>query len=94
MPNLYNAYVQVHVRKVIAHRELDVQGAIDFLKDNPKHGVITDTSNNEISLEELKNAKNFGSSDRTGPDNPDVSVAEVSEDSYRELFELAGDNSE
>jgi hypothetical protein len=75
------------VRKVIAEKDIPIERAIRFLKENPKFGVIIDNNLNEVSLEELENAKDFRPEIRIGSDNNSTAGREVSESSDRELIE-------
>lgn len=79
----YTAYIRQKVRKVIAYRELDVETAIKFLKEN-KFGVIFQ-DDTELTLEELEYVKSLGSETRTEPDNTLASGGKVFKDTDREL---------
>lgn len=93
MADLYKGYIRQHVRRVLAEADIPLERAIDFLKENPKTGVIV-LGTKELTLEELQNVKDFRSEDRSRPDNEPSSGREVSEDSDRELFESFIDNTE
>lgn len=88
-----NGYIQQRVRKVIAWRDLTVDAAIDFLKNN-KYAIVEDDDGNTLTLEDLEYAKNIESRPGTESDNTASSGGQVSEDSYRELFGIIADNPE
>lgn len=94
MTELYKAYIRLHKnRSVLAEADIPLERAIDFLKENPKNGVIVQ-GKREIKLEELDNAQNFRSEDKPRLDNPVTGGGEISEDSDRELFESFVSDSE
>ena len=82
---MYKGYVRQRVRKVLAEVDIPLERAIDFLKET-QYGVVFDENNNEVTLEELENAKDFGRKDRAGSYNTDASDEQISESSDRELF--------
>lgn len=87
MTELYKGYIRYNPnRAVLAEADIPLERAIDFLKENPKRGVIVQ-GRRELQLEELQNAQNFRSEDKPRFDNPITGGGEVSEDSNRELFE-------
>lgn len=93
MDELYKGFIRQRVRRVLAEVDIPLERAIDFLEQN-KYGVIFDSSNNEISLEELYNVKDFGRKNRIESDLDDTSSGEVHEDSDRELSFFDWNNSE
>jgi len=88
---MYNAFIRLKVRKVIAEKDIPLQRAIDFLKENKKYGVVLDSVGNELKLEELKDAKDFGSNDSIESDNTDERGRTLSESSYREILGIIED---
>ena len=84
----------MRVRRVIAEKDIPLERAVDFLKENPDTGVICDSKDNEITLEELTNVESIGSESGTGQDNEFAGGRKISESSYSELFETVGYNSE
>ena len=91
---MYKAFIRLKVRKVIAERDIPVERAIDFLKENPDYGVVEDDNGSELSLEELEHVKSFGSIARAGLDSRFTSDGPVSESTDFTVSESIGDNSE
>lgn len=93
MSAMYKAYIRLKVRKVIAEKDIDLERAINFLKENPKYGVIEEDGVGK-TLEELQDAKNIGSSTGLEPDNTSARGESLSEGSNPELFGAFTDNTE
>jgi len=89
----YKAYVKANKRKLVCEIEIGLERAIDFLKETKK-GIIEDDDGLQYTLEELKDVKNIRSLPGIGASNLVTSREPVLEDSYRELFESIGDNTE
>ena len=89
----YNAYIKQKVRKVIAHRELDVRAAIRFLVEN-NFAIIEDETGLQLTQEELEYVKNVRPESGAGSDNTITSGDEIPEDSGGELFGASTDHPE
>ena len=89
----YNCYIKQAVRQVPVVLDTDIDTAIVFL-ENEKYGVVTTTLGKQRTLEELKDAKNFGSKFGSKQDSGTSSFGEIYESSDTELSETSGDNSE
>jgi len=87
----YNAYLRANKRMIICESGISLDRALDFLSET-KHGIITDTNGKELTKEELENAKSIRSLPGIGEADLVASGTTVHEDSYRELFEFARDN--
>lgn len=74
--------------------EIPLWRAIDFLKENPKYGIIEDYDGTAYTKEELEHVKNFGSNISLESDFDSAPAGEIPESSYRELFGTLGDNTE
>ena len=81
------------VREIIHSHDMTLDASIEFLKTTP-FGIVKDSSGNLITIEELKDAKSFGSKSGSGQDSTVTSDAEIPESPDRELFDFTGDNSE
>lgn len=93
MVNMYRAFVQPKVRKVICESGITLDRAIHFLKET-EHGIIEDFDGRQYTIEELKNVKNIRSLPGIGASSFPAGGEEVHEDSDRELFESVRDNAE
>ncbi len=91
MAELFNAYIRLKVRKVIAEKDIPVDRALDFLEENPEYGVIA-RANKEFTKEELLNVKDLGPELGDGPYYSVGTGKKISESTYRELFETTGYN--
>lgn len=88
----YTAYIKGTIRKLIAEQDLTLDAAIAFLNRN-RNGVIY-LDDVEYTKKELLNVKNIRSDARTELDSPFASGETVSQDTGRELFVFADDNTE
>jgi len=89
---MYNAYVKANKRKLVCEREITLGRAIDFLVET-KNGIISD-GKKEYTIEELKNVKSIRSLPGIESSDFVASREPIPEDSYRELFESVGGDSE
>jgi len=90
---MYKGFVKQHVRKAICEMDIPLKRAIDFLKENPKFGIVEDYSGISYTLEELENAKNFEPEFKPELDNTVTGGEPLFEDTYRELLGTLADNS-
>lgn len=84
----------MRVRKVIAEKDIPLERAIDFLKENKKYGIVLDSTGTELKLEELEDVKDFGSNPGSEPNSEPSRGREISEDTYSELLEIIRDKTE
>lgn len=91
----FNAFVRTRTRDVLAEKEISLARAIDFLKETENGVCINiETLQEYQHKEELENVKSVRSKSKSGTDHFAASRSKVHEDSYRELFETARNNTE